>query len=481
MRQLLAESVAIALVSGLLSAAAAVWGTGLLRAALSGDWWRFFFVGVDKIGVSTDVLAFSLTISLASVFLFSLLPAVRASRVDPNADLKQGRQATSGRGPRGTLVVVEMVLSIVLVTGAMLSAQAAMSVGVVDLGLSQDVATFTIRTRNAAYDDPVSLRRLVQDVLSLVRATPGVAAAATSSRMPGISPGRGVSVEPDDTDGELAEATVQVVSDAYFGTLGIPLVSGREFTGGDRADAAPVAVVGETVAERLWPGGSAVGRRIRLGNDEGWLTVVGVADDVARAWNDRSPMLAVYVPAAQRPATHMAFLMQAEPGAAELARRRVWERYPDVPLPASESIEAALAEQAAPARMASALMAAFAVVAMVICLGGIHGFVSYVATLRVREVGVHIAVGADRAAVVRLFVGRGVRLAGVGLLIGLPAGYLFASVLERSMRRFSPSIAVDGASFVLLGAALLALTALASYLPARRAAAIDPSTVLRAE
>ncbi len=482
-RQLLAESLILALVSGVLAAVVAGWGTGFLRVALSGDWWRFFFVGVDRIGVNAEVLLFGLVVSLASVFVFGLLPALRASRVDLTTELKQGRDAAPGRGPRGALVVVEVVLSLVIVTGAWLMAQAGVSVGISDLGFNEDVASFAVRTRSTAYRDPVALRQLIGDTRERVRATPGIAVAATSSQMPGISPGRGIALRAvDENAGGLAEVSVRVVSDAFFATLGIPLIAGREFTGSDRAGAAPVAVLSQVVADRLWPGGSAVGRRVRLEGEEDWLIVVGVAANVAGAWNDLSPLYAVYVPAPQRPPARMVFLMQGPPGAVELARERVWERYPDVPLPASRSIEETIAELAAPIRMASELMSAFAGIALLICLGGIHALVGYLASLRVREVGVHMAIGADRSAVLRLFVGRGVRLGGVGLLIGLPAGYLMATLLVRAMGRFGPNgIAASEVPFLALGGVLLVLSALASYLPARRAAAIDPATVLRAE
>lgn len=483
-RQLLAESLILALVGGILAAGVALWGTGLIRVALSGDWWRYFFAGVDRIGVNFEVLLFSLAVSLFSVLAFGLLPALRAARVDLTVELKQGSSTTSRHGPRGALVVAEVVLSVVIIAGGLLIGQVGVSTALADLGVSVDVASFTVRSRgHSVYGDPAALRRLTDDVLMRVRATPGMVSAAASSHVPGLRPGRGIELEVNDaTAGGLADVNVRTVSDAFFATLGTAVVTGREFTDRDRDDGPPVTVLSHSVAAGLWPTESAIGKRVRLNGEDDWRTVVGVAADVARAWNDGGAMLAVYVPAAQRSPIPMVFLMQAEPGAADLARKRVWERYPDIPLPASSSVAATIAEQAAPAQMASDLMGAFAAVALLVCLGGIYALVGYVASLRVREVGVHMALGADRRSVEQLFVGHGVKLSGIGLAIGLPAGYVFTSVLARLLGRFTVAgFTVSAVPFLALGSALLALAALASYLPARRAAAIDPATVLRTD
>lgn len=480
-RQLLTESLALALVGGALAVAFAHWGSGFLRLGLHGDWWRFFFVGVHNIGVNAQVLIFSLAVSLTSVLAFGLLPALRVSRVDLSTELKQGLRAAASRGPRGALVVIEVVLSVVLVSGALLMARAGASVGVADLGLNDDIATFVVRPRSQAYRDPAVLRSLIEDALIRVRATPGIDSAATSSSMPGIAPGRGTGLQVEGA-GQRGEVNIRLISDAYFSTLAVGLFAGREFDAKDDVAAPRVAVLSQTVADRLGTDSSGIGRQVRLEGEDDWLTVVGIAPDIASAWNDPSPLPALYVPAAQRPPRHMVFLMRAAPGAPEMARESIWQQHPDVPLPASRSVAEMFAEQGAPLHMASSLMQAFAAVALLICLGGIYALVGYVASLREREVGVRMAIGADRLAVERLFVGRGIRLACIGLLIGLPTGRLFATLLARTLGRFSPStFIVSELPFLALGLAVLALTALASYLPARRAAGIDPATVLRSE
>lgn len=481
-RQLLAESTVLALASGLLAGVVAFWGSNFLRAGLSGEWSRYFFVGASKIGVNADVLLFSLAVSLLSVIAFGLPPALRAARVDPAVDLDRGRAASVGRGPRGVLVVLEMALSVVIVTGALVTAQAGASLAGAELGLDAEVATFTVRARGQEYRDPVTLRQLNDEALVVARATPGVASAAATNRMPAMPPGRGVELETRSAEGTpIGPVNVGVVSDGFFSTVGIPLVAGRGFVGGDDLGAARVAVVSQTVADELEADGELIGTRVRLEDTDEWLTVVGVAADVT-AWNSHVPTPAVYLPAAQRPPQSMVLLMQADGTAAELARSRLRERHPDVPLLEPRTIEEAVAEQSAPTQMVVGLMRGFAAVGLLICLGGIHALVGYLASLRMREVGVHMAIGADRRTVLRLFVMRGVKLAGVGLLIGLPAAFAFGTGLTRLMAGFMPSsVSVANVPFGALGGSLLLLSALASYLPARRAASVDPAAVLRAE
>jgi len=260
-------------------------------------------------------------------------------------------------------------------------------------------------------------------------------------------------------------------------TLDIRVLRGRTFDpGDDRA-----VIVSDSLASRLWPDQSALGRRLRLGPEVEWLEVVGVAADVPSAWNDRRPAASAYVPFRRSPSSRMSLLVHIDGDAALAAdaiRDAIWSIDDSVVVFAPQTIGATLEADAGPLRASSELVIGMAIAALLVCLSGVYALVAHTAGRRTREIGVRMALGAGRRQVVRMLVVEGVTTSGLGLLIGLAMGLAVAVMLQRFLQG---TVATDARLLIGLAMAMLALVALSSWLPARRASRTDPASTLKAE
>ena len=484
-RQLLTESMALALLAAMLGTLFAAWGIRILRVGLEGERWRFFFSGMDAVGINTPVLLFAMLVALGSVMVFGLMPALHGSRVDLNEALKRSSATASGaRGRlRRSLVVVEVALSVVLLIGAGLMANSMGAFGRFEPGVDAEVLSVRLRLPEG-YGDMAELRSrsFVADSIARVGAVAGLTPAGFSNRMPVTGDERGTAYEIEAADPVTATpgADRHVVAGDYFATVGITVLRGRAFDSRD-AGGAPVAIVSDRLAERAWPGEPAVGKRLRFDPEEPWRTVVGVVSNVAAAWNDRRPAAAIYVPHAQAPTSSMMFLLRAggdtEATMAAL-RREIWAIDDAVVVFAPLTIQESLDEEAGGMATMTRLVGWMASVALLVCLAGIYALVAYAAVQRTREIGVRLALGAERSKVVAMLVVQSLRTTGVGLAIGMLAAYGMATALAGFMEGV---LAFEPRVFLALAGGMLLLAAFSGWLPARRAARVDPVVTLRAE
>ncbi len=486
-RQLLTESLILATLAAIIGSLFAAWGSSVLRIGMLHERYRFYVTGVDDIGINTAVLAFTAVVSFGSVIGFGLIPALHCSRIDLNDALKRSAPASFRSGRlRRSLVVVEVALSVVLLVSAGLMATSIGAFARFEPGVDTKVLTVRLRLPGPGPRDANRLRAFSDDSIARLRALPGIRSVAIANRMPVTGDERGTAFEVESAQRRSAanRAERHLVGGDYFETLGISIVRGRGFDGRDRSGTPGVAIVSATLAERTWPGEPAVGRRLRFRAEDPWLTVVGVATDVARAWHDPRPAAAVYLAHTQSPSASILLLLRVT-GGKELAaggiRDEIWAVDDAVVVFAARSIEEALDEQAGAIRAMTEFIGWMATVALLVCLAGIYALVAHSAVQRTREIGVRLALGANQQGVVRMLVLHGLRTTGAGLAIGLLAAYAVARMLMGFLAGFMEGMAVDPVVFLVLSVGMLVMAALSSWLPARRASRVDPVVTLRAE
>jgi predicted permease len=487
-RQLLTESLLLAGAGGVLGLVLARWGIEVLRALAPPD-----TPGIETAGLDPHVLGFTLAVTLATGVLFGLVPALGASRTDVNASLREGgRGSTQGARShrlRAALVASEIALAFVLVAGAALMANTLVRLGRLDLGFDPGhVLTLRTPLRGPRYASHEAQSRFLQQVLARVEALPGVEAASVASGLP-IQSWSGLGFvtadDPSPDPGRMPDANYLVVAPRYFRVMGIRLREGRAFSEADTVQSPGVAIVNEELARRYWPGVGAVGRRLRTGTSASlpWLTVVGVASNVRTRGPDGTYQPELYVPYTQYPWLLSPRLLvvrtAGDPLATAPAVRRALLALDDTqPVSEIQALDVVAGRAASQRRFLMLLLGAFAAMALVLAATGIYGVLAHAVSRRSHEIGIRVAVGADRGDVVRLVLAQGSRIVLVGLAGGLAGALLLTRALASVLFAVSPT---DPATFLLACALLGAVAALACYVPARRAASVDPVVALRHE
>ena len=442
--------------------------------------------------IDGNVAAFVIALSLGASFLFGLLPALRVTGIDLLAALGSGRDPSSARrSTRGQFLLVasQVAASLGLLVGAGLMFQSFLVLTSADAGFDQrPLLTFRALLSGDAYD-PVPIRvGLLRDAIQRMEALPGVRTASATTAVPtddGGSPARLVTKETPVADGSELGIQLIGITESFFEALDVPLVEGRAFDARDlEEEAGPVAILNRRLAERLWPREPAAGRDVGLvnGADIRWLRVVGVAPDVQYeefGEETAQSQLNVYVPYSLDPSRGIAFLVRVEQRSAALAGpvRDAFRSFaPGVPLFLLRTMEEIRYFTTWEQRFFSRTFVAFAVAALLLAGLGTYGLIAYRASRRVREIGVRFALGATYGEVLGMLVREGSLVACLGLALGLPAAYLVSRILEGILFRIP---AVNVALYLAAGLLLSAAVLLASYIPARRAARIDPMTALR--
>ena len=446
------------------------------------------------VSISLPVLGFALLVSLATGFLFGLAPAMQMARTDLHESLKEGgRGAVSQRGSlamRRGLVVSTVALALTLLVGAGLLIRSFAEVVGVDPGFKPDhLLTFNLSLPPAKYaNDTVRLEAFTR-VTGALAATPGVVSAGGTSNIPfagNFSTGsfniEGYQV-PANAPGPWGD--IRAVTPGYFATMKAPLVSGRQFTDADRQDAPAVCIVDQEMVNRYWPHTDPIGKRITFSSLSGpniqWITVVGVVGHLAHEGLDAQKRVQLYLPLAENPRAFMGYVVRTvgDP-LAEVAtiRRAVASVDPDLPLAAPKSMDSLIDSSLGSRRFAMLLLGGFALLALVLASVGLYGVMSYTVTQRSRELGVRLALGAGTNDVLGLVLRQGVNLALVGVVVGLSAAFLLTRVMNSMLFGIG---ATDPITFVTIPLVLMAVAALATYLPARRATRTDPIVALRAE
>ena len=493
--QLLAESVLLAAVGGVLGLLVAVWGVDAIQALVPKDIPRFQEVGIDG-----AVLAFSALVSLGAGLLFGLCPAWKMSRTDLGGALQEmGRGGTAGPGrqrSQALLVIGQVALACVLLTGAGLLLKSFAALQKVRLGFDPEhVLTVQIKLPGLKYrgnpNGPAEMAALYRRLLEKVSALPGVRAAALSDNAPfggglGAQSSLAITGRPDPKLGEETFAEIQGVSPDYFKTMGVTLLRGRAFDDGDSLDKPKVVIIDEAFARKFFPGENPLGQQINnLARDRPrtQFTIVGVVpralrDDLAAG---EPKLVQAYFPTAQYPDVQTTLLVRAEGDPLALTRavrNAVLAIDSNQPVFDVRSMNDRLAQSLATRRLSMILVTLFSGLALVLAILGIYGTMAYAVAQRTREMGIRLALGAQRAAVFRLILGRGMVLVALGLVAGL----IFSQMLGRSVANLLYGVgAHDLGTLFVTTATLVGAALLACFLPARRAMKVDPIKALRTE
>jgi predicted permease len=484
-RQLLTESLLLSLVGGSLGLLLAKWLVGVIIATGPATLPRLADVNLNPL-----VLGFTLAISVLTGIVFGLAPAIQASKTDLNESLKEGgrgsREGSRHNRLRGLLVVSEVALSLMLLIGAGLLIKSFVSLFQTEPGYdTEGVLTTRLSLSKTKYPEPNQQAAAYQQVLSRIGTLPEVEAVGVASLLPlgGKDSYNVFRIEgrPPFARGQEPLVRYQVISSNYFRAIGIPLRQGRVFTERDAKDSPQVLIVNQEFSRRYLEGEDPLGKRLQIG-DEPPREIVGVVGDVRHRGLDDDTQPEFYVSYLQSPRRNFHLVVRtASPDPAKLAaavHRSIREVDKDLLIQEITEMNALLARSVAPRRFQMFLLGSFALIALVLASVGIYGVMAYAVTQRMHEIGLRIALGAQRGSVLRLVVGSGMALALVGIGIGIAGAFAVTRVMKSLLYGVSASdpVVFAGASV------LLALTALAScYLPARRATEIDPMIALRNE
>jgi predicted permease len=488
-RQLLTESVLLAVAGGV---------TGLFFAWLSFSFLKQIIPDSMALnaGVRIDIRLFSFTLilSLLTGVIFGLVPALQAAKVDLNEALKQsGGRTGTGTGHRrlrSALVVVEIALALVLLVGAGLLIQTFLKLRALDIGVNpENVLTLRTSLPRSKYGELPKRTAFYQQVLERVRALPGVVGAGYTTAVPLTWKGgtNGFTIEGR-TQGPGQDANSRQASVGYLETMGIKLRQGRFFNEHDDTQAQPVAIINETMARQYWPGENAVGNRFKLGGTDStrpWVTVVGIIGDVKEMGLEAPAKAEFFFPYQQMPEMlwnmprDLTVRTTGDPlSLVPAVRQAIWAVDPAQPVSNIRTMNEVVGEEVAQRRMGMTLLAAFAALALLLSSLGIYGVLSYAVTQRTQEIGIRMALGAGRQDVLRLVMADGLRLATAGVAIGLGVSFALTRLMTGLLFGVSASDPITLAGVTLL---LTAVALLACYIPARRAAKVDPLIALRYE
>lgn len=492
-RQLLTENL-------LLAGIAAVAGLGLAFSSVRFlAWWNPADVPrVSDVSLDLRVLGFTAIVALVTSALFSAVPALRALKLDLNDSLKDGSQSTSSgierQRFRSLLVVVEMALAVVLLVGAGLMLRSLWALQRVPLGIDpSNVLTMRLSLPAASYEAPEQVVVFYERLVERVRQLPGVLRAGAVRSLPlGSTIGDfGLTIEgyvpPPGTN---AKGDWQIVTDGYIEAMGERVVRGRTIAAADTADAQLVALVNEELARRYWPGQDPLGRRLKIGGGSSqrpWLTVVGIVADVRHNGIVETVKEKFYVPHRQwhrslgnsiRSMTLVVKAGQDPTAFAGAVRQQIRLLDPNLPVADVRTMSDVVSATMSTPRFTGVLLGTFAGLALVLSAIGIYGVLTYVVSRRTREIGIRVAIGAQRAQVIQLVLRNGLTLALAGVLIGVVAAAGASQLMRGLLHDVRPA---DPVTFVAVAALLSAVAAIASFVPAWRASRVDPVVVLKGE
>jgi predicted permease len=488
LRQFLVESLLLALAGGALGLLLASWGVRLTARMNIAKLPR-----LDEVSIDGNVLLFTLLVTLATGVLFGIAPALQALRRDLLNSLKQGGRGGSEGAerqlPRRLLVVLEVAVALTVLVGAGLLMQSFVRMARINPGYNpHDVLTLELFLPAPKYPVKSQTITFFNRLVDRLDALPGVVSAGTTSAVPlgkvqetGDLEIEGLAIKP----GQPApQAAWRICSPDYFRTMGTPLLEGRLFTSLDNDKSQAVAIVDRGVARRFWPGASPIGKRLKLvGQDSAgeWRTVVGVVSDVKHVSFDADSPPHVYAPLAQWPRLFQYVVLRTSGDPATLApaaRAAVREIDRDQAVFRVESMDEKVAFTTAWRRFYTALLGSFAVVALALAMVGVYGVTAFAVLQRRREIGIRMALGARRGSVLGLVLGQALLLAGLGVAVGVAAALGLSRIAASLLFGVS---ATDLGSFAGGALLLVAMAMVASYLPARRAARLDPVMALAAE
>ena len=487
--QLLTESAILALTGGVLGLFVA-WAGGRALLALAPS----TIPRLSEVRIDMSVLVFTLGLSLATGVLFGLVPALRAARGDTGETLKEGGKTSAHAGglrsARGVLVISEVALAVIMLTGAGLLVRSLWKLQATDIGFDPShMLTLHVSLPAQAYD-PARRAAFYEEVVNRVQALPGVRSATAMGWAPF---GDGFSIWSIFIDGKVVKtiaeapsAAPQQVTPGYFETLKIPLVRGRTFTSADRADGPLVAVINESMARGLWPGQDPIGHTLRMfSTDAPWATIVGIVRDIKADVSQKDVPMTMYFPYSQvsksayyaPPAMTIAVKTAGDPlSVAGAVRATIQAIEANAPVDQVRTMEELVGMSMASRRFSTTLLVSFAALALLLAGIGIYGVISYGVSQRTYEIGLRMALGAEQRRVLTLVMSEGLRLTGVGLAIGVVGALIVARLIQSLLVGVT---FVDIPTLALVAVVLAGVAALACLLPALRAMAVSPTEALR--
>ena len=480
-RQVLTESLVLAVVGGALGLLVAAWGVDALPRLLAGRIPR-----ADAIGVDVTVLVFALAATIVTALCFGFAPALQAASGNVASLKETGRRisgSTRGRRLRQGIAIAEVALAVIVIVGSGLLVRSFLALSGRDPGIvTRDLLSFNVQF--VPLPDAAARERAADQILERLASLPGVTAAGGATGFPTVTAQRGTRFELEgrqltpDESGALFIA----VTPGYFRTTQTPVRAGRAVERIDTSRAAAVALINETMATLLFPGRDAVGKRLRLINAEQsneWRTIVGVVGDINFQGLNEEPVPTIYTPFAQTPFLWLYFMVRPATGPiAASVRTAVTAVHPSITAGNVRPMEDVVAGTIAAPRFRTWLVSSFAVLALALAAIGIYGVIFYSVAQRTHEIGVRMALGAGARDVLKLVVREGVLMAAVGAVIGLAASAAMTGLMSSLLFGIAPR---DPLAFGAAAATLLVVAALASYLPARRAIRIEPLEALRTD
>ena len=469
MRQLLTESLLLALAGGAFGILLAIWGTRMITSRMPPN-----LPVVFEFRVNGAVLGFALAASLFATLLFGLIPAIRGSA--PAGQLRERGSGESKRALRfgGTLVVVQTALAVVLLVGGGILMRSVSAMQNQERGYHVDeVLTLRITPPTLKYPDADALDQFYNQILERVRAIPGVLAAGTIQSLPlrGSNNVGTYTIEGEQQNEDGYPARMGYLSPGYLDAMQIELIRGRAIEETDRAEGMPIALVNEALVRQRFNGENAVGRSLRFDGEA--RTIVGIVADMRERSVQREPEPSIYLPVAQSPVRtrSVAVRTSGDPvGLADAVQRAVWSVDPDQPVYELQPMAALVQMRVGGFALIAELMLLFAAISLVLGAVGIYGVTAFGVTRRTNEIGVRIAIGAERREIVRMIVKQGLRRGLIGLAIGLPLAFAMSRGLAGLLVGVRPG---DPLTFGTVALLLSLVTFLGAWLPARRAARLD--------
>lgn len=486
-RQLLSESILLAVVGGILGLLLAGWGSGLLAQLSDGSLPDSGETGIDK-----WALGFTLLVSLGAGIVAGIAPAFQFSTADTSETLKQSTGRTGGSSikqrTRKALVISEVALSLILLIGAGLMIRSFWKLQQVDPGFNtNNTLTMSVRLSSIKYPEARQQAAFFDRVLEQVSALPGVVSAGATTTIPLIGSGSTqpftIEGQPESAVAEQPMALMRYISPDYFRTLGIPLRQGRVFTDQDRENAVPSIIISETMARKLWPGQNPIGKRLTpsFHRQQGPREIVGVVGDVKAQGLDADMASMMYVTYKQAPRAFMMIVARtsSDPQASiQAISKAIYDIDKEQAITYIRTMDQVLTESVSGRRFNMTLLMAFAALALILAAVGVYGVMNYSVTLRKRELGIRMALGAQALDVLRLVLGQGLTLTLTGIGVGLLGAYGLTHLMANLLYGVA---ATDFLTFASVSGVLMAVGLLASYIPARRATKVDPMIALRQE
>jgi predicted permease len=487
-RQLLTESISLSLMGGVAGLAISSLSIFIARKMHPGNIPR-----LEELGMDFRALGFTLAIAILTGVVFGLAPALRASRVDLTANLKAGGKGSLSGGLsirhdklRGALVIAELAISLPLLVGAGLLVRSFMRLANVPPGFNpQHLVSMNVGAYGPKFKDPTTRVQFYQELAERIRHLPGVTATGAISALPLTSAigWGGMHIEgyvPPPNEPEL-QADQRSATPPYFSAMEIPLICGRMFAETDTDKMPLVAIIDQKMADRFWPHGDAIGKRIRPSDDSPWVTIVGVVGVVKEYGLDTETRMVVYWPHAQRPSGSMYVVARAasDPASTSAAIIHLVNAInPDVPVYDVSTIEQRVQDSMARQRFAMTMLGGFAGFAMILAAIGIYGVMSFLVTQGTADIAIRMALGARRASILSLVFQQGMRLALVGIIVGLVGALGLTRMMSSLLFGVTPT---DPSTFFSVSALLLFVALSACLFPAGRAMRIDPMVALRTE